>query len=324
MLAILSVITSFHCGSNPTEEGEQAFQKGNYNLAIKFFLEARKQEPDNTILNEKMALAYMFRGEELFNNTKNIKSFSGNFDKATDFIPENPSVEFKKNYSKILFSLAQGYNNSRPQNDIEKEDFLNKSISYLEEAIYQDETNSPAEELLQKIKTENFQKMLDRGKDFYNKAKKQNKNDLYITAEYYFKKAAYFDIHNEEAKKLLSKTREKTLSILNIQEDFAIAIADHIWNSGALILDLVIHNYGMNPIDIDISKFELFDLEGNSYSLNKTIMNSKFANKSLKNNKLAEMKSIEGFLVFSIPRTVRIEYLGYKLNDEKVVKKYFP
>ena len=323
-LSFLCVIIFFQCGSNPAEEGEQAFQKGNYNLAIKFFLEARKQEPENTALNEKIALAYMYRGEELFNNTKNIKSFSGNFEKASEFISDNPSEEFKKNYSKILFSLAQGYNNSRPQNDIEKEDFLNKSISYLEEAIYQDETNLQAQQLLQQIKTENFQKMLDKGKDFYDKANKQKKNDLYLTAEYYLKKAADFDIHNQEAKKLLSKTREKTLSILNIQEDLAIAIADHTWDSNTLILDLVIHNYGMSPFDIDIDKFELIDLEGNSYSLNKNLMSSKFANKSLKSNKLAEMKSMDGYLIFSVPKSAKIEYLGYKVNDEKVVKKYFP
>lgn len=323
-LSFISVFILSQCGSNPAEEGEQAFQKGNYNLAIKFFLEARKKDSNNTNLNEMTALAYMYRGEELFNNTKNIKSFSGNFDKATEFIPENPSTEFKKNYSKILFALAKGYNNSKPQNDIEKEDFLNKSISYLEEAIYQDESNSQAMDLLQQIKSENFQKMLERGKDFYSKAVKQNKNDLFFTAEYYFKKAAYFDIHNEEAKKLLSKTREKTLSILNIQEDLAIAVADHVWDSGNLILDLVLHNYGRDPIDIDINNFELFDLEGNSYSLNMKVMSSKFANKRLKNNKLAEMKGMEGYLAFNIPKTAKIEYLGYKLNDEKVVKKYFP
>jgi tetratricopeptide (TPR) repeat protein len=226
---VLIIFILSQCGSNPAEEGEQAFQKGNYNLAIKHFLEARKQDPSNNILNEKIALAYMYRGEELFSKTKNIKSFSGNFEKSNDFIPENPSVEFKENYSKILYSLAKGYNDSNPQNDIEKEEFLNKSITYLEEATFQDESNSQAAELLEQIKTENFQKMLDKGKDFHNKARKQGKNDLYFTAEYYYKKAAYFDIHNEEAKKLLSKTRGKTLSILNIQEDLAIAIADYAW-----------------------------------------------------------------------------------------------
>jgi hypothetical protein len=266
----------------------------------------------------------MYRGEELFSKTKNIKSFSGNFEKSNDFIPENPSVEFKENYSKILYSLAKGYNNSNPQNDIEKEEFLNKSIAYLEEATFQDESNSQAAELLEQIKSENFQKMLDKGKDFYSKASQQRKNDLYFTAEYYFKKAAYFDIHNDEAKKLLSQTRAKTLSILNIQEDLALAIADYARESNVMILDLVMHNYGMSPIDIDITKFELVDLDGNSYFIDKSTMNKKFANESLKSNKLAEMKSLEGYIVFSVPKKTKIEYLGYKLNDEKEVKKYFP
>jgi hypothetical protein len=323
-LVIFFAFSMFYCGSSPAEEGENAFENGNYNLAIKLFLEAKKQNPDDNNINEKLALSYMFRGKDLFEKTKNIKSFSGNFEKATNFIPESSSQEFKKNYSNILYALANGYINSTPQNEIEKEEFLNKSITYLEDAIYQDENNSEAEGLLAQIKSDNFQKMLDKGTDFFNKASKQKKNDMFFTAEYYFKKAAYFDTHNEEAKTWLSKTREKTLSILDIQEDLSIAVADYVNQSGKFIIDLVMHNYGMDPVEIKLQNFELADLEGKTYTLDENYMNSKFAKKKVKNQKLAELKNIEGYLVFSVPSGTKIEYLGYKLNEEKIFKKYFP
>jgi len=53
-------------------------------------------------------------------------------------------------------------------------------------------------------------------------------------------------------------------------------------------------------------------------------MNSKFANKRLKNQKLSELKSAEGYLVFSVPQGTKTEYLAYKLNEDKSFKKYFP
>jgi hypothetical protein len=53
-------------------------------------------------------------------------------------------------------------------------------------------------------------------------------------------------------------------------------------------------------------------------------MKTKFKGKSLKNQKLAELKFADGIIVFSISSRVPIDYLGYRLNEDETVKKYFP
>lgn len=324
ILCCLSFVT-MHCGSDPAVEGEKALESANYNMAIKHFLEARKSNPNEAqTYEEKIALSFMLKGKSLFERSKNVKSFSGNFEKSLEYIPDDPSEYFKKEYSKILFALGNGYLQARPENEIQKEEYLNKSIQYLEDALYNDENNSSADSLLAKIKADNFQKMLNKGKDFYTKAGKTKNGDHYITAEYYFQRAFYFDIYNDEAKKMLSKTRKKTLSVLNNREDFAIAVADMNRQSKSLILDLTIKNYATSPVSIDIQNFEIVDLDGKSYPLNKNMMDTKFKDKTLKNQKLAELKFADGIIVFSISSKVKIDYLGYRLNEDETVKKYFP
>lgn len=326
-LLIFSVLSfmAINCGSDPAVEGDKAFENENYNLAINNFLEARKANPaEKQTYEEKIALSYMIKGKVLYERSKNVKSFSGNYEKSLEFIPDNPSDYFKKEYSKILFALGNGYQQARPENEIQKEEYLNKSIQYLEDAMYNDENNTSADSLLEKIKADNFQKMLNKGNDFYTKARKTKNGDHYITAEYYFQRASYFDIHNDEAKKMLSKTRQQTLSVLNNREDFAMAVADMNRQSKSLILDLTIKNYATSPVSIDIENFEIVDLDGKAYSLDTAMMDSKFKGKSLKNQKLAELKFADGIIVFAIPSKVKIDYLGYRLDEEETVKKYFP
>jgi len=324
VLTILAVAMN-HCGGNTAEEAEKAFQNGNYKVAIQLFGEARQQNPDNPLYNERIALSYMYRGDEFFTKTGNIKSFEGNFEKATNFIPETPSPEFQKAYSDMLFKLARAYMKSTPQNDIQKEEFLNNALSRLEEALFQDESNRQADSLIAKIKLDNFQKMLHKGKDFYEKAGKQKNYDLYFSAEYYFKKAAYFDIHNEEVKKLLSRTREQTLKVLNYRDDLAIAIAEYQRKDGHIVMDLRLKSYLPDPLEINVDNFELYDIEGNTYRLDKEWMSKKLAKGAMKNTKLDAKKSfVDGIIVFNMPQKIKLEYLAYKINDDKVSRKYFP
>jgi hypothetical protein len=318
-------IVNTYCGSDSGVEGEKAFNDANYTLAIKYFLEARKQDPVNKQnFDEKIALSYMYRGKSLYETSHNVKSFSGNFEKSLEYIPLTPSEEFKKEYSKVLFALGSAYQQTNPENEIQKDDYLNKSIQYLEDALYNDQNNSSADSLLVKIKADNFQKMLNKGNDFYTKAGKTKNSDHYITAEYYFQRAADFDIYNKEAKKMLSETRKKTLSILNNREDFAMAVADMNRQSQSLILDLTIKNYATTPVSVNVKNFELIDTNGNTHPVDENMMESKFREKCMKNQNLAELKSADGIIVFTIPSNVPIDYLGYRLNEEETVKKYFP
>jgi len=324
LILLIPLFMLWSCGSNPAEEGEKAFKDGNYNMAIKHFVEARQQKPDNQGYAEKIALSYMLRGKELFDMRNNLKAFTGNFEKASEFMPDNPSPEFKQKYSDILYELSSAYMHTKPNNDIEKEEFLNKAIEYLEEAQFQNPQNTAAVEYLDEIKTENFQKMLDKGNDFYNKAERGKNYDLYFSAEYYFKKAAYFDIHNKEAKKMLSKTREKTISVLNFREDLAMAVADYTYQSGNFILDLTLKNFMREPVKIELGNFELTDNDGNNYQVNQKMMTEKFGAKSLKNMELGELKTLDGIIVFSVPKKMDLDYIAYRMPSGQVAKKYLP
>ena len=314
-----------HCGGNPAEEAEKAFQSGNYKMAIQLYGEAASVEPENQTYRERIAISYMHRGKEFFDKTKNIKSFTGNFEKATEFIPENPSDEFKKYYSEMLYVLAESYMASTPENDIQREDFLNSAITNLEEALFMDESNTAAEELLAKIKADNFQKMLDKGKDFYDKATKQKNYDLYFSAEYYFKKASDFDIYNQEVKKLLSQTRKQTLSVLNYRHDLAIAIIESKHQGDSFILDLRIKNFLPEPVEINVENFRIFDKEGNQYPLDKGMMEGKLSKASIKNTTLDTQKSfVDGIVVMAMPAGVNPEYLSYNDGKKPETRKYFP
>lgn len=321
-IAISLAIVLMHCGGNSYEDGLNAFQKGEYNLAIKFLSDAKKANPENQVTNEKLALSYMLRGKDLYEKTKNLSSYTGNFSKGEDFIPIEPSAEFQTEYSDLLLDLANAYQNTTPENDVQKEDFLNKTISCLEGAVGYNPENVKAEELLNKIKSDNFKAILEKGKRLFAQAKKEDNKDLYFTAEYYFKKANNFDSENKEAFNFLSKTRKQTLDVLDVGQDFALAVADDQYSKGSYIFEIFIQNNSPNPVNISLANFVLMDINGETHPLDNSTM-SKFKN-VLVEKSLTDRKTISGIIAFKMKKKVKIDYIGYNLGDNKIAKKYFP
>ena len=319
-LSIILLYTG--CGSDPAAEGEKAMQNGEYALAVKHFMEAKKKNPQNQTYDEKIALALMHRGEELFGRTKNIKSLSGNFEKGLEYIPEEPSPEFKKEYSKILYVIGKAYLETKPENEKQKKEFLTMGMDYLEDAVYNDETNEEANKLLTDFKSKNFKKMMDRGMEYFNRAKKTDSGDDYLSAEYYFKKAVDFDPENKEAQTYLSKTRKITMTILNYQEDLTFGIAADQRNSDNLVLEIVMQNFTNTPFKIIVDNFELIDQEGNSYPIDKE-RTKKYAS-ILKDQEIKGGKQVKGVMAFTLPKTIKLECISYTRENGEVVKKYFP
>jgi len=321
-LAIL-IFVSFFCGSSAFEDGKAAFDKGDYNMALKYFIEAKKEQADNQEISEKIAICYMMKGKELFEKTNNVKTFQGNFTKGEEFIPDVPSVEFEKTYSDLLLVLGQAYNNAKPENDIQREDYLIKSISVLEGALVYNHENKNAEDLLSSIKSENFLSMLEKGKSLFTQAKKQRNNDLYFAAEYYFNKANNFDPENKDAKKCLSETREKTLNVADVKQDLALAIVDRNFSKGSYLIDVEIVNNTTESTTVKPDNFNLVDKNGNSYHLDRDLM-AQLKDKSLTEKNVSDRKSTGGILAFKMKTEQAIDFLEYKLSDQKSVKKYFP
>lgn len=325
IIALLAIYL-FNCGGeSPVEEGMKAFQNSDYSTAIKLLLSARNSVSDFDIYAEKIALAYMYRGEELYSKTYNIKSFIGNYEKALKYIPSNTSNNFRQNYSKILLALGGAYLEAKPQNELQLDQFLDQAIMHLEEALVQDSTNVEAGNLLTKVLQDNYEKWLAKGKDYYAKAQKRRDVDLYFLAEYYVKKAADFKHDDQEVAALHSKIKEKTLAVLNYRDDVALAVADQHNHEGKLFLDVTVKNYLVTPLSLEISKFQLVDKKGNSYKMDKNLMKNTFVERSIKNTQLDENKTyVDGLLIFNVPANTRVDYLAYQIDDNKVSRKYFP
>lgn len=321
-IPIIVIAFLLGCGGNPYEEGLNALQKGDYNLAIKYLSEARKEGPENQSIDEKLATAYMLKGKDIFDKRKNLSSYSGNFSKGEEFIPAAPSQDFQIEYSNLLLDLANAYQNTKPENDVQKEDFLNKTISTLETSLGYNPDNKASEDLLNQIKSENFTAILEKGKRLFSQAKKEDNKDLYFTAEYYFIKANNFDAENQEALSYLSKTRKQTLDVLDLDQDFALAIVDQTFSKGDYIFEIGIQNNSPDPVNISYSKFVLMDKNGTSYPLDKNTM-SKFKN-ALTEKTLTDRKTISGIIAFKMNKKNKIDYIGYSLDENNVVKKYFP
>ena len=146
---------------------------------------------------------------------------------------------------------------------------------------------------------------------------------MYFTAEYYFKKANNFDPENSEAMKLLSNTRKKTLDVPDIGQELALAIADYQYSKGSYIFDVYIQNNTPNPINIKHDNFVFMDKDGITYPLDKERMQT-FKTKTLQEKSLDDRNPASGIIAFKMKKKANIDYIGYKLDEDKTVKKYFP
>jgi hypothetical protein len=275
-------------------------------------------------MDEKIALCYMRHGEMLYNKAKNIKALSGNFEKGVQLIPEKTSDEFKKEYSRLLFVLGEAYNNAKPENDIQKSEYLDNTLNYLDQALYEDENNKAAEDLLQSVQEANFEKMFTQGQDLYEKAQKTNNDNLYLNAEYYLNRANKFAQGDNRVAKLLSKVREKSITVPNISGEMGFAIADYDRQPNSTIIFVYLQNYISDPVTINSKNFELMDPDGNTYPLDPEMMAKVDQTHLLKTKTIKEMETAEGIIAFKVAKNIKLDYIGYLLDSGKIVKKNFP
>lgn len=322
---VLFLIFLWACGGDPLAIGDKAYAEGKYNEALKNYFEAKKAQPENQTIDEKIALCYAQNGRELYSRTKNLNSFVGNIEKAQKYIPENETTtEFNKVYSQLLYQLALGYHRAKAENPIQEEQFFAKTLDYLDEAILLDYENNKADSLLTLIRDANFQKMFDKGVKFYERAMKEKTNgELFLSAEFYIKRASSFDPTNKDAQKYLKRVRVKTLRILDLNDDFPIAIANKKYTTTHLLLDITALNYMGEPVSFDPSKLKIVDFENNQYGFDNK-ETEKYDRALTQAVNVENRKTVDGNVAFKISKKIPISHLEYVVNDEKTSKKYFP
>ena len=311
------------CGSDPVVDGDEAFAEGKYGQAITYYLEAKKAQPDNPLISEKIALTYMQRGLNFFQKRKNINAFKQNFETGMDNIPEKPTAEFAKEFSKLLYELAMAYSNTKAENKIQEEQYFNLTLENLEEAIYQDEANEPARTSLAEIKKANFQQMFKKGMTFFQQAKKEKNNDLYLAAERNLRKAVSFNEESLEAKKQLKAVRRKTLSIVNMDEMVPFAVADYSYKGKFILVAFTAINNSGAQHQFDPLKIKIVGMDENEYAIDKT-QTAKYDDGITKAVSLGIQKRLDGTLAFAVSRKIKINYIKYEFTEGENIIKYFP
>jgi hypothetical protein len=313
------------CGGNPEAEADALYKEGKYRQAISRYLAVKKSGKESPLLAEKIGLSYFHKGRNLYKKTKNVKSFSANFVKSQEYIDtDNLSDAAKKEYSFLLYELAKAYHTTQPSNEIQEKQYFDYTLNYMDEALFYDFENTEAENLLMQIKADNFQKMFDKGKQFYDKAQKEkNHSDLFLTAEYYLNKAVSFNPEADKAKKYLSKTRKRTLSIPDFDWLFPFAIGNKQYSGKSLFIAFTGFNNANDFYEFDPKKLVLIDLDENEYKidLEKT---GKFANGLTQKIRLKSGQRFDGDIAFNISKKVKIKGLAYHYSNNKTLLKYFP
>jgi len=314
------------CGKDLNKEGEKAFAEGNYTQAIKFLTDAQLEDSANHDYDETIFWAYLYRGEELFRKTRNVKAFGGNFEQAIKYYPKNTTKEFKRKYSQMLLSLANAYVSTRPSDETEREFFFENAVDKVKLAIEVDSTNSAADSMLAKLKDDHFQNLVDKGKSLYKKAGRNGNADLYFTAEYYFKEAQKFEPENSEIQNYLSKITKMTLPVLNYREGVSLAVAGFDRERKAILMTLSIKNYTAKPLSLNLQNFKLVDSDGNRYSVNEDEMKKHelLGETCITNMTLnSENPDATGLIAFDAPKDVNIAYVYYQINGNNSARKYF-
>lgn len=273
-----------------------------------------------------ICLSYIYRGEELYKKTRNVKAFNGNFEKADEYLPINPTVEFNQKYATMLISLAKAYYATKPKDEDEKELYFENALSRIKKVMILDSTNQVADSMLAQLKTDHFQGLVDKGEDLYKKAGRTGNADLYFMAEYYLKEAKAFESDNKKINSLLNKIVQKTLPVLNYREGVSLAVAGFSRERKAIIMTLSIKNYTAESVSLNIANFNLVDSEGNKYSVNEEEIKKRelLGESCIKNMVLNQSNpSAEGIIAFTAPKDIKLNYVNYQMKNNKFARKYF-
>jgi len=327
LILVILAFSSTFCGPNLEEEGKKAFSNGDYTQAIKLLIKAHEEDPINRTYYDLICLSYLYRGEELYQKTRNVDAFEGNFEKVTKYLPANPTVEFNKKYAKMLVSIASAYHSAKPKDDDKKELYHENALARVKQAMAIDSTNNSADSLLAQLKVDFFQNLVDKGEGYYKKAGRTGNADLYFTAEYYLKEAKEFEPNNKNINNLLNKIVQKTLPVLNYREDVSLAVAGFSRERKAIIMNLSIKNYTSEAISLNLENFRLVDRDGNKYGVSKDEMKKRelFGETCIKNTILNQKNpSASGLIAFNAPKDANFAYVNYYIGGNKTAKKVFP
>ena len=309
------ILIAVSCGKAPVQKGDEAFQEQKYSEALKYYLEAVKKTPDDPALKEKIATTFFKEGEIFWEKRHVLKAFEARVQQGLKYVPENPSSKMKRQVSDAYFNLALAYKNTNAENPFQKEQFFNNALENLKKSELFDSTNVKVNEAIAELKTENFQKYLDRGVSAFRKGTRDALQ--YINADIYLTNALRLDPESETARSYLKKAREKSLNVLDPGQDVPFAVTDQMENGEYLAFLIVLHNQLSNSISVNAGNFYLVNENGKQVQGK----NSGMFSTPLEPSSVANGDEIAGVVAFPLPvnkNGARLEFkkdgdlLGYK------------
>ncbi len=322
----LSLVIICGCGKSEIEKGQEAYAKKDYLEAIKMLSLANELDKENFDQQELLAMAYLYRGEELYAQRKNVKAFAGNVEKAQGWLPEVISDSVKTEYCRLLVELGKAYQIAKPKSDVEKKAYFNSALENFKTALDVDSTYSDAIAALEQLREENFQKLLDKAQSLYDKGVRTRTSIHYFSALGYVEQAARFDDKNENLRTLLSKIRQRTLGILDPQDGLAMAVTKTLYKDKYFTALVAVENYTNRSIRIKRSQFELIDIRGNVYKVDEEELEGRklFGDVCIEDTVLTSRNNyMDGILVFPVPEETYMKQLVYKISESEIKRKYF-
>ncbi len=201
---------------------------------------------------------------------------------------------------------------------------LNKTATLMHQALDLDSTNVDAQNILDEIKLNNYQKIVDKATGIFNRAQSRNDVNLYFDALTQIRKAQAMGGTTPELRRMLSRIYGKTLGVLNFEDHLALAVLKEEYVGGKMIFSLVVRNYLPYAVTLSFDNFVLSDYRGNQYNVDKEIMTRDYNMSGIKQLALNHGEDMGGFLVFTVPDSVSFDYIGYRYGAGSLSKKYFP
>ena len=305
---IFSLVLS--CGGDPIQKGDEAFKKNELLDAQKYYESALNKNPNDNTIKEKLMTTYFRTGENYYETKKLITAYEGQVKQGFGYLPEPLSDSLKEEISIVLLKLAVAFRETPAENEFQKQEFTDKAIHYLNEALKYDSTNTAVFKNLKGIKDEEVENTIKKGERYLEVGKKESEN--YFAAENYFTDALKLDPGNQEAAKYLRLTRNKTLTIYNYKQFTPIKIMKQSWIGELLVFEIKILNNTNRVMDLKGDGFYLSAADGSKLS---GFFSEKFSMPYI-TKKLPSGNELSGVVSFEAKKDGRYVRLGYQGGDK--------
>jgi tetratricopeptide (TPR) repeat protein len=306
------------CSKGFMESGDEAFQQQNYTEALKYYLEAAKEFPNDPALKEKIALSYFREGELFYEKRQTVKGFEARVNSGLAYLPDNPSPELLSATSDIHLKLAIAYKNTKADNPFQQKKNFETSLKFLEKSLGYDSSNVEANQIMRKFKEENFIEIFEKGMTAYTKGSKDPLQ--YIAADHYLTNATFLDPSHSEAAKYLNLARKKALNVLDPGFAVPIAITDQMENTDYVAYLVVVYNLLPEHLSVSAGNLYLIKKDGKEIR-GKT--SGQFTT-PLVDKTIANGEETAGVVAFPLPADRNFTRLEFRSNGKMLGYKNLP